>query len=158
MDGIDFRQYGYLFLLDRHEDVASSRRRSRSSTGSACPRVSSRSAKRSESSRNSTRKVCSRATYCELDGYASPESVVQWYARGIDVRQGCEVTGIRVEDGRIAGVETTKGDIACGTVVCCAGEWSQEIAAMAGFELPVEGEQRHMWFCPRTAGCPSGCR
>ena len=33
------------------------------------------------------------ATYCELDGYASPESVVQWYARGLDVRQGCEVTG-----------------------------------------------------------------
>ena len=22
------------------------------------------------------------ATFCELDGYASPESVVQWYARG----------------------------------------------------------------------------
>ena len=26
------------------------------------------------------------ATYCELDGYCSPESVVQWYAQGIDVR------------------------------------------------------------------------
>ena len=55
------------------------------------------------------------ATYCELDGYASPESVVQWYAPGLDVRQGCEVTGVRVEGGRIAGVETSKGPIACGT-------------------------------------------
>jgi sarcosine oxidase subunit beta len=25
---------------------------------------------------------------------------------------------------------------------------------MAGFELPVEGEQRHMWFCPEDGGLP----
>ena len=81
------------------------------------------------------------ATYCELDGYASPESVVQWYAQGLDVRQGCEVTAIHVESGRVTGVETTKGPIACGTVVCCAGAWSREVAALAGVDLPVEGRE-----------------
>ena len=88
-----------------------SRRRSRSSIGSASPLASSRSARRSRIVPQLDPEGLLSATYCELDGYASPESVVQWYARGIDVRQGCEVTGIRVEDGRIAGVETTKGDI-----------------------------------------------
>src|SRR5207302_3762655 len=70
------------------------------------------------------------ATYCELDGYATPEAVVQWYARGVDVRQGCAVTGIEVRDGRIAAVETSRGRIATGTVVCCAGAWSAEVAAL----------------------------
>ena len=31
--------------------------------------------------------------------------------RGVDIIQNCEVTGIRVEDGRVLGVETTRGSI-----------------------------------------------
>jgi len=94
------------------------------------------------------------ATYCELDGYATPEAVVQWYARGIDVRQGCEVTGVDVESGRVTGVRTTKGRIATGTIVCCAGAWSAEVGAMADVEIPVRGEPRWMFFTPEDAGLP----
>jgi sarcosine oxidase subunit beta len=154
MDGIELRQYGYLFLLDRPEDVAAfqdalalqhrlgvpSRELSVEEALGLVPALDP--------------EGLLAATFCELDGYASPESVVQWYARGLDVRQGCEVTGIRVRGGRVAGVETTKGDIACGTVVCCAGAWSREVAALAGVQLPVEGEQRFMWFCPEDGGLP----
>jgi len=154
MDGIELRQYGYLFLLDRPEDVA------RFQDALALQHrlgVPSR-----ELSIDEALEIVPQldpegllaATYCELDGYASPESVVQWYARGIDVRQGCEVTGVRVEEGRVTGVETSKGPIACSTVVCCAGAWSRELAAMAGVDLPVEGEKRHMWFCPEDGGLP----
>ena len=64
------------------------------------------------------------------------------------------MTGVRVEAGRVAGVETSKGPIACGTVVCCAGAWSREVAAMAGVELPVEGEKRWIWFSPEDGGLP----
>jgi sarcosine oxidase subunit beta len=64
------------------------------------------------------------------------------------------VTGIRAEAGRVAGVETSKGPIACGTVVCCAGAWSHEVAALAGVDLPVEGEKRWMWFTPEDGGLP----
>jgi sarcosine oxidase, subunit beta len=154
MDGIDFRQYGYLFLLSRPEDVGTfqdalalqqrlgvpSRELSVDEALAIVPKLSG--------------DGLLAATYCELDGYASPESVVQWYARGIDVRQGCEVTGIRVEGGRVAGVETSKGPIACGTVVCCAGAWSREVAAFAGVDIPVEGEKRWIWFSPEDGGLP----
>jgi len=154
MDGIDFRQDGYLFLLDREEDVAlfqgalalqhrlgvPSRELSVEEALAIVPQLSA--------------DGLLAATYCELDGYATPEAVVQWYARGVDVRQGCEVTGIRAEAGRVTGVETSKGPIACGTVVCCAGAWSREVAALAGVDLPVEGEKRWMWFTPEDGGLP----
>jgi glycine/D-amino acid oxidase-like deaminating enzyme len=154
MDGIDFRQHGYLFLLDRAEDVARfqdalalqhrlgvpSRELSVEEALAFVPQLEP--------------EGLLAATYCELDGYATPEAVVQWYARGLEVRQGCEVTGIDVEGGSVAGVETTQGRIATGAVVCCAGAWSQEVAALAGVELPVEGEKRWMWFSPEDGGLP----
>jgi len=46
-------------------------------------------------------------------------------------------TGLRIEDGRIRGVETTKGHIAADCVVVCAGLWGRLIAAMAGEDLPI---------------------
>ena len=90
------------------------------------------------------------ATYCELDGYASPESVVQWYAHGH--RRPAGLRGDRrssVEGGRVAGVETTQGrDRAAARSSAARARGRAEVAAMAGVELPVEGEKRWMWFSP----------
>lgn len=154
MDGIDFHQHGYLFLLDNEADLALFREALALQHGFGVP---SR-----ELSVEEALAIVPQlepdgllaATYCELDGYATPEAVVQWYARALDVRQGWEVTGIRVEDARVVGVETSKGPIACRTVVCCAGAWSREVAALAGVDLPVEGEKRWMWFTPEDGGLP----
>jgi sarcosine oxidase subunit beta len=154
MDGIELRQYGYLFLLDREKDVALFQDALALQHSLGVPSRELSIAEALEIVPQLDPAGLLAATYCELDGYASPESVVQWYARGIDVRQGCEVTGIRVEGGRIAAVETTKGELACGTVVCCAGVWSRDVATMAGVDLPVEGERRWMWFCPEDGGLP----
>ena len=59
-------------------------------------------------------------------------------ARGVDILQNCEVTGIRVENGRATGVETPKGFIRAGKIgLACAGH-SSRVAAMAGLRLPIE--------------------
>jgi sarcosine oxidase subunit beta len=59
--------------------------------------------------------------------------------RGVDILQNCEVTGFRLENGRMAGVETTRGYIAAGTVgVAVAGSTSR-VMALAGLgRLPIE--------------------
>jgi sarcosine oxidase subunit beta len=58
--------------------------------------------------------------------------------RGVDIIQGCEVTGIRIGAGRVAGVETSRGYIAAGKIaLACAGH-SSRVAAMAGLRLPIE--------------------
>ncbi|MBY0337309.1 MAG: sarcosine oxidase subunit beta family protein [Acetobacteraceae bacterium] len=58
--------------------------------------------------------------------------------RGVDLLQNTEVIGIRVEGGRVRGVETTRGFIAANRVgLACAGNTSR-VAAMAGLRLPIE--------------------
>lgn len=58
--------------------------------------------------------------------------------RGVDLLQHCEVTGIRVTDGTVRGVETTRGfGSAKRVALACAGN-SSRVAAMAGLMLPIE--------------------
>jgi sarcosine oxidase subunit beta len=58
--------------------------------------------------------------------------------RGVDLLQNTEVIGIRVEGGRVRGVETTRGFIGARRVgLACAGN-SSRVAAMAGLTLPIE--------------------
>jgi sarcosine oxidase subunit beta len=58
--------------------------------------------------------------------------------RGVDLIQNCEVTGIRVENGRATGVETTRGYIGARKVGLAAAGNSSRVAAMAGLRLPIE--------------------
>jgi len=76
-------------------------------------------------------------------GTARHDAVAWGYARaadalGVDIIQNCEVTGLRFEGGRAAGVRTSRGDIAAGRVGLCATGGSSRLAAMAGLRLPIE--------------------
>src|ERR1700729_29463 len=56
----------------------------------------------------------------------------------LTVLAGAEVLGIdKSPDGRVAGVRTTKGDIATDVVAICCGVWSPRIAKMAGARIPL---------------------
>jgi glycine cleavage system aminomethyltransferase T/glycine/D-amino acid oxidase-like deaminating enzyme len=58
-------------------------------------------------------------------------------------------TGLDIEDGRIRGVETSRGTIETSTVVVCAGLWGRLIAAMAGEDLPIMPVDHPLtWFGP----------
>lgn len=76
-------------------------------------------------------------------GTARHDAVAWGYARaadrcGVDILQNCEATGFRITQGRITGVETTRGFIAANKVgLACAGN-SSRVAAMAGLRLPIE--------------------
>jgi len=59
-------------------------------------------------------------------------------ARGVDIIQNCEVTGFRISNGRVQGVETTRGAIGAKKVACVTAGHSSVMAALAGFRLPIE--------------------
>jgi sarcosine oxidase subunit beta len=82
------------------------------------------------------------ALYHRPGGIIRHDAVVWGYARGAD-RRGVEihpyteVTGIERSKGRVIGVRTTRGDIACGTVVSATAGWSTLVAGLAGVHLPI---------------------
>ena len=59
-------------------------------------------------------------------------------ARGVDIIQNCEVTGIKIDNGKVAGVYTTRGFIGCRKLGLAAAGNSSEVGAMAGLRLPIE--------------------
>jgi heterotetrameric sarcosine oxidase beta subunit len=59
-------------------------------------------------------------------------------ARGIDIIQKCEVTGILRQGSRVVGVETTRGTIRAAKVGLAVAGHSGHVAAMAGLRLPIE--------------------
>jgi len=67
-------------------------------------------------------------------GYARGAS-----ARGVDILQNCEVTGIRRDaSGAVCGVETTKGFIATKKVGVVAAGHTSVVLAMADVRMPLE--------------------
>ncbi len=76
-------------------------------------------------------------------GTARHDAVAWGYARacdamGMDIIQQCEVTAIRRKNGRVTGVETTQGEIACNKLGIVVAGHSSVLAEMAGFRLPIE--------------------
>jgi glycine oxidase len=64
-------------------------------------------------------------------------------ALGVRVLPHTAVTGLDLEHGRLAGVQTAGGGIACGQAVICAGAWSQGLlgALARGVAIrPVRGQ------------------
>ncbi|CDZ63282.1 Sarcosine oxidase, beta subunit [Neorhizobium galegae bv. orientalis] len=59
-------------------------------------------------------------------------------ARGVDLIQHCEVTGIRRENGLVVGVETTRGFIGCNKLALAAAGNTTTVGRMADLELPIE--------------------
>ncbi len=59
-------------------------------------------------------------------------------ARGVDIIQNCEVTGIHKQGNRVTGVETTRGYIGARKIGLAVAGNSSRLAAMAGVTLPIE--------------------
>jgi glycine/D-amino acid oxidase-like deaminating enzyme len=97
------------------------------------------------------------AVWGPMDGHASPNDVVQAYAaqaraRGVRILEGTPVTGIVVEHGRVAGVQTPAGAVAARLVVNAAGPWAPLVGRMAGLELPVDPRRRHIFVTDAFEG------
>lgn len=83
------------------------------------------------------------ALYQARGGTARHDAVAWGYARacsdmGMDIIQQCEVTGIRQANGKVTGVDTTKGSIDCDKIGLVVAGHTSVLADMGGFRLPIE--------------------
>ncbi len=86
-------------------------------------------------------------SFCATDGFVDPYSAMVGFMerareQGAELWRSTEVTGIRIENDRVAGVETARGPVATRTVINAAGPWAAQVARMAGIDLPLEPLRR----------------
>jgi sarcosine oxidase subunit beta len=83
-------------------------------------------------------------TFCDDDGYITPPRNVTAYAvalalSGVRVCEQVRFTGLVMEGGRVAGVETPAGRISAPLVVLTGGPKLAEVGALAGIRIPAGG-------------------
>ena len=71
--------------------------------------------------------------YEPTSGYADPVATTYAYANramdyGAEIVTGCAVSGIRVQGGRIVGVDTEEGPVEADAVVAAIGPWVNQLA------------------------------
>jgi heterotetrameric sarcosine oxidase gamma subunit len=97
------------------------------------------------------------ALWLPRDGRTNPIDTTLALARG--ARQGgatilenTAVMAIRVEHGRVTGVNTAAGDVTCEFVVNCAGMWAREVGRMAGVTVPLHASEHFYIVTEPMAG------
>ena len=98
------------------------------------------------------------AAFLPTDGQANPSDITLSLAkgarmRGVKIIEEVEISGLRLKDGRITGVEIGGHVIACEKLVICAGQWSKELGRMAGISVPIQSVE-HQYIVTEACGAP----
>ncbi len=85
------------------------------------------------------------------EGYIDPYRLTHAYAKsarsfGTQIRTGVSVSGIKVTNGAVVGVETDQGFVACKNVVVAAGSWSNHLTLPLGLALAMIPTRSHFWI------------
>ena len=146
---ISLRRDGYLFLLTNDHDVAAFRRNValQHSLGVQTEWLDGDEVRRRVPVLAADDVLA--GAFHGKDGLADPNSVVMGYVNGAKrlgakALTGVAVTGIETQHGRISGVVTDQGRIACQMVVNAAGPWAGVVSDMAGAPLPITPIRRQM--------------
>lgn len=83
------------------------------------------------------------------DGQINPVDLTGAFVKGArmggaKVIEGVEVTGFKIDKGRVTGVTTGQGDITCERAVVACGLWTRTLAATAGVNVPLYASE-HMY-------------
>ncbi|QUS36652.1 NAD(P)/FAD-dependent oxidoreductase [Falsirhodobacter algicola] len=98
------------------------------------------------------------ALHAPYDGRAEPQTAVPamaraLLARGVGIHQDCAVRVVETQAGRVSGVVTERGHIACSAVLVAGGVWSRLFLGNLGIELP---QLRTKGSVLRTEPVPDG--
>jgi sarcosine oxidase subunit beta len=146
---INFQKCGYLFVLTKFEDVEYFRRNVelQRKLGVQTEWLSGDETRQRVPLMRFEDALA--GTFNPKDGLVDPNSVVMGYVgaaqrMGVEALNNVEVTGLKVEGGKVEGVETNKGFVATRAVVNAAGPWAGIIGKMAGVHIPITPLRRQM--------------
>ena len=146
---INFRKCGYLFVLTKPEDVKTFHHslEMQQGLGVHTEWLSADEVRKRLPLMHFEDALA--GSYNAGDGLVDPNSVVMGYINaaqrlGVQCLTKVEVTGIQVEAGRIAAVETNQGSLSTRAVVNAAGPWAGVVGGMAGVEIPIIALRRQI--------------
>ncbi|MDF3075839.1 MAG: FAD-dependent oxidoreductase, partial [Alphaproteobacteria bacterium] len=101
------------------------------------------------------------AVWLPGDGKANPTDLTQSLAKGArnggaKFTEGVRVTGFDLKDGRVIGVKTSSGTVACEIVVNCAGQWARQLGQLAGVNVPLHSAEHFYIVTKRIEGVTPG--
>lgn len=101
------------------------------------------------------------AAFLPTDGQANPSDIALALAKGarakgVPIVEDVAVTGFVVEQGRIRAVETDHGRVACGKLVLACGQWTRQLAARLGVNVPLVPVQHQYVITEPIAGVTPG--
>ena len=89
-------------------------------------------------------------------GYAAIAFAQLAAAGGVALREDVRVLDLRLQDGRVTGVRTSRGDVEAEVVVLAGGLWTRDLAAAAGAHVPLyAAEHVHVRTNPIAGVDPS---
>ena len=149
--GIEFHQGGYLLLITTEKELEQTKINIalQNSLGIESRLLSIAEAKELVPQLNTDMLL--GAAYHHRDGHLNPFKTTQAYDNaftrlGGRIYTNVTVTGISTANGRVSGVDTTMGQIISPIIVNAAGGYSQDIAALAGVDLPLYSERHNIFI------------
>ena len=99
------------------------------------------------------------AAFLPTDGQANPSDIAQALAKGARMKgativEDCPVTGIVAENGRLVGLRTAQGEVACEKLVLCCGQWTRDLAKTIGVTVPLVSVE-HQYMITEPFGVPA---
>ena len=147
-DLVDFRQHGYLFLLDRPEHMGTFETNAAKQRAAGVPVSLLDTTEISDVMPHVDTGGLVGASYCPTDGSASPRDLVAVFLNrarehGASLREGTAVTAIeRDAHGAVRAVRTDAGPIEAEIVVNAAGPWAAEVGRLLDISLPITPRRR----------------
>jgi sarcosine oxidase subunit beta len=94
------------------------------------------------------------AVYEPKSGYADPVETTNSFAReaeklGAQVLTGTRVRKVRINGGRVEGVETDQGNFEAGRVINATNVWARSLIAGSGVDLPITPTRKQVCLFKR---------
>ncbi|WP_169543990.1 GcvT family protein [Sneathiella aquimaris] len=99
------------------------------------------------------------AAFLPTDGQANPSDITQALAKGARMAgarifEDTKVVSIETEDGKVKAVQTENGRVECDVVICCAGQWTRNLAATVGVNVPLVSVEHQYMVTEKIDGVP----
>jgi D-amino-acid dehydrogenase len=99
------------------------------------------------------------AWFYERDSHLRPDRLLSAWrkvleARGVTIREGCEVKSFRSKNGRVNALETSTGEVAADAFVVATGAWTPMLNRELKCKIPIQPGKGYSLTMPRPKLCP----